>query len=825
MPVGPHNDGPPIPSTSLVGRDHEVAAVTGMMLANRLVTLTGPGGTGKTRLALEVARGLVEIGHTVAFVDLAALDSPDSVIGAVLASLGLRVTKGRDPAELVRERVAGTPTTIVLDNFEHLVAAAPGVTELLAASPELRMLVTSRKRLRVSPERVFEVPPLPVPAAMESAEALLGCPSVRLFLERAEVAGGPSSLHGGELEVVGAICRRLEGLPLAIELAAARARHLSVQALLGRLDRALPLLSGGPIDAPTRHRALRHTISWSFELLEPPVAAFFGDLGVFDGPFSLEAAHHVAGPHVGPGDEQTLDALTELADQSLIQARHGGEGEIRFALHDAIREFAVTVARDEALARDRHLEHYVRLAELAEPALEGPEQARWTRVLVDEQENIRGALRWAFRSSASEQLLRLAAALGNFWRFHGDLREGREWLSRAIMGAQPGREVLVAKAQRRVARICSTLGEFDQARLLYDSARRNAEAADDPDGVAEALVSMAGLLIEWQQDTASIPACIDEGLRIARERGNLTILALGSGVLATWKHTEGRTEEAKPLYRETARLARGLGDLRVAAVSLVNLADIHLVEGDPEAAIPLLSEGVRYLDQIGDLAYAPWAHMVLGLAYLRRGDMALARESIDRGGRLALEVASPMEVILAAEASADWLGAAGAHREALVAWAAASYAREDMDIPRQPTDDGWVDAGMHRDRAALSEAGAATAWAAGGDASLRDVVLVALDTLRRIPIDGAGPADPRLGSPSRSADPTALTDREVEVLGLLVQGLTDGQIAERLFISPKTASVHVANIKGKLGGASRVDTVTRALRLGLVAIPEAPDDA
>lgn len=813
MPVGQHTAPYPNPSTSLIGREREVAEVTALVRANHLVTLTGPGGTGKTRLALAVARGLAATGHAVAYVDLAALDGPDGVLGSILASLGLRVTKGQDPVHLIVGRVAGNPTTLVLDNFEHVVAVAPRMSEILARSPDLHLLVTSRTRLRVSQERVYALAPLPVPAEDEPDGNLLGYPSVRLFLERAEEAGGPPTLRDAELRVVGEICRRLEGLPLAIELAAARARHLSAQALLGRLDRSLQLLSGGPVDVPARHRALRHTISWSYELLDARMAAFFGDLGVFEGPFGLAAAHDVAGGHVGGTDGQTLDALTELADQSLVRAERGRDGGTRFTLHDAIREFAITVALDEASARDRHLDHYARLAERAEPELEGPDQALWAATLDEEQENIRGALRWAFQSSATAELLRLAAALGHFWRFHGDLREGRDWLSRAILGAPPGQEPLVAKAQRRAARIFDNLGEFGQARLMYESARRNAAAAGDPDGTAEALVSMAGLLIEWQQGSGAI-GYLDEGLRLAKERGNVALQALGFGILATLRHTEGRTDEAKPLYRDTARLARGLGNIRVAAVSLVNLADIHLIEGHPARAIPLLIEGVGYLERIGDLAYAPWAHMVLGLAHLRCGEMALARDSIDRGGRFALELASPIEMILAAEAAADWLGTAGASRAAVTAWATAANAREDLGIPRQPTDDGWVDAGMDRDRGALREADRTDAWAAAGELGLREGVLAALDTLRDLPLPRKGAA---VGAKFD------LTKREVEVLGLLVHGLSDPEIAERLFISPKTASVHVANIRSKLGASSRVDTVTTALRLGLVPLPGGSD--
>jgi DNA-binding CsgD family transcriptional regulator len=276
-------------------------------------------------------------------------------------------------------------------------------------------------------------------------------------------------------------------------------------------------------------------------------------------------------------------------------------------------------------------------------------------------------------------------------------------------------------------------------------------------------------------------------------------------------HSEGRVAEATPLYEEVIEITRELGNARQAAVALTNLSDTRLLAGDHAGAVPLLREAIEYLGQTGDMAYAPWANLVLGLALRKTGESAEARVVLDRGARWALEVASPEDMIFAAEAMADWLGAASASDDALVAWAAASRAREDLDMPRQPTDDVWINEGMERDTEALSKSAVSEAWAVAEDLDLREAVERTLQALAAV----------SLASPStKPRDRFALTARESEVLGLLVRGSTDREIAEELFISPKTASVHVANIKGKLGASSRVDTVTRAVRMGITDLPD-----
>jgi len=800
------------PLTSLIGRKAEIAEVSALLREGRLVTLTGAGGTGKTRRAQAVTHELVAEGDGVAFVDLAALDDPAFVPAAILSSLGSRASADQSPIDLVANLVGGSDYYLVLDNFEHVVSAAPLVMELLQRCPQLVVLVTSRRRLKLSAERIFDVPPLAVPPPEERPSALDGYDSVQLFLDRAAEAGG--TIDSDDLPVVAEICRRLEGLPLAIELAAAHARYLSAQALLGRLDEPLPLLAGGPVDAPVRQRALQHSIAWSYDLLNEQQKSFFGRLGAFEGPFRLAAAHQVAGEGLYESQAETLEALADLTDHGLILAEASDDAEARFRMHDAIRDFAQGVRDSGTDARDRMLNYYIRLAEQAEPELEHGEAALWTRVLGGEIENLRGALAWAYKSSSTAALLRLATALGDFWRFHGDLREGREWLSRAVLTAQLDNPSLMAKAQLRAARIYRSLGERDQALLLYESARKNAEAAEDLANVADSLV-MAGAVMIEDGRLAEAEPLIDEGLALARTVGDQGVLAgalVEKGVSA---HFSGSLEEARQLYAEAAEIAQPLGNLRLAAVALVNSADTEFAERDYEAAARFAGKGAAYLDICDDLAYAPWAHLLLGMAHRRLGDMEAARREVCVGATKALAGGSPADVIFAAEAIADWLGSAGRSGEALVSWAAATNAREDLDYPRQPTDDAWINDGIERDRSALSSEVASKAWNDGAELGIREAVSAGLLALGRTPPGQQGSRHHGV----RTHDKKALTPRELEVLRLLAEGRSDPDIAKALSISSGTAAAHVARIKWKLAASSRVQIATTAIRKGLIDIP------
>jgi non-specific serine/threonine protein kinase len=507
-------------------------------------------------------------------------------------------------------------------------------------------------------------------------------------------------------------------------------------------------------------------------------------------------------------------------DQGLIRAEPGGDAEARFRMHGAIRDFAEEVADDLAAARDRMLDYYVDLAERAELELERAEAARWARMLASEIENLRGALAWAYKSATSDLLVRLAVALGNFWRWHGDLREGREWLSRAVLAAEPGHESLLSKAQRRAAKIFYTLGERDQALLLYRSAQKNAEAAHDASGIAESLTSAAAVLIDAGR-LAEAEAMLDEGFRLAQQAGDLTVLSNALLERGLFESYRGNLDEARNNLREAAERAEMAGNLRLAAVALVNWADTEFVAGNHSAAVRLASKGASYLDVCHDVAYAPWAHLFLGLVYGRLGDRDEAGREIIVGAAKALDGGSPADVILGGEVIAEWLGAAGKHEAAVACWAAATDEREGLDLPRQPWDDVWIDAGIERDRSALAPDAASAAWNAGVTRGVRAEVGAALEIVKKL-LEGADHPPGNKTKGTRTHDKKSLTPRELEVLRLVTDGRSDKEIAATLAISPGTATAHVASIKWKLDASGRVEIATTAITRGLVTVTAKP---
>ena len=423
----------PVPVTPLVGREREAAAVVDLVVREgvRLVTLTGPGGVGKSRLAVEAAERLGPgFADGARFVELAAVPTADLVAAAVAAGLGLTTSAGWLLADL-QGYLRARRLLLVLDNFEHVAGAAPLLAELLAAAPGLVVLVTSRVVLRLRGEHELPVPPLPVPPTEAGPDAadLQGYASVGLFVERAHAAAAGFELAGANAEAVAEICRRLDGLPLAIELAAARVRLLPPQALLSRLGQRFSVLTGGARDLPERQRTLRNTLDWSFGLLSAGEQAMLARLGVFAGSFGLPAAEAVCGeggdaaPDPGPAG-QVMDTLGALVDNSLVRPETRG-GEPRFALLETVREYALERLADGgwAEAHDRHAAYFLALAEPAAAELQGQGQLAWLDRLESEHDNLRAAMSWLVDQGAIEQAIRLLSATWRFWWLHGHAAE------------------------------------------------------------------------------------------------------------------------------------------------------------------------------------------------------------------------------------------------------------------------------------------------------------------------------------------------------------------------------------------------------------------
>jgi predicted ATPase/DNA-binding SARP family transcriptional activator len=595
LPDGPERDGslpvrPPVPPTPTIGREAELAELAGLVAADetRLVTLVGPGGIGKSRLALEVARvagGAFPAG--VVFVALA--DEPDHrrVIPVIARALGLSESAGVDAAALA-VHLQGDPALLVLDNLEQLTEAAPALADLLARAAGLRMLATSRAALRIAGERVFSVPPLTPDSSAE------------LFLQLSEAEGVPGPFGPRDVELIDEVCALLDGLPLAVELAAPWLRVLSPEALLGRLATRLPLLAGGRRDLPARQQTLRATIDWSYQLIGEPARSLLAELGVFEGGFDLDAVEQVC------TDSSALATLTELLDASLV-TRDGD----RYRLLDTIREFALERLAAQRPPHERHATYFILLAEQAEPELAGHDQARWLMRLDREHGNLRAVLAWLHAEGESVRALRLAATLGRFWYLRGYLELGSESLRLAIDAAGDGGEPADrAKALRTSSAIAVLRGRYADARRDAERGLVVYRALDDRVGVARSLSNL-GAILQAQGELGEAATLLDEAIALC-DGGDDRVRALAlnnRGDVALTAHDWATAERC---FRQSLEVLESMGDTANVARSIYNLAAVELGRLRFDAAAPLLARSLRHACEVDDREDMAWS--LLGLA-------------------------------------------------------------------------------------------------------------------------------------------------------------------------------------------------------------------
>src|SRR5438270_797966 len=586
----------PAPATSLIGRRLEIAAVEALLRRDdvRLVTLTGPGGTGKTRLALAAAEALApEVRGGAVFVDLSAVVEPELVFPTIARALELS-EGGEEIEAAVLGHVRDLSLLLVLDNLEQLGAAIQPVGALLAAAPRVKLLATSRAPLRVSGEHEYPVPPLPIPTAAGRFEDVVANDAVRLFAARAQAVDPGFALTDANVTSVASVCRRLDGLPLAIELAAARTKVLPPAAIVQRLEQALELLVEGARDLPLRQQTLRATLDWSYALLPEPERALLARLAVFAGGWTLEDAEAVLGGETAAG-------LASLVDSSLVR-RRGTTDAPRFGLLETIREYALERLRDEREEdeyRRLHALHFVEVAERAWDAIQkggGAEEAAYGLLDV-EQENLRSAIVWASDAGEVAVEMRLAVAQRWFWLVRGHLGEGRRVFERAI-AATGGDRALRAAALAGAGTFSSRQGALSEAKAQFEEALSLYRELDDLDETSRCIAELGGVAVA-EHDLDRAAELYTESISLFQQTGNDVRLAVAYANLAAIAAESGDPASAVEHGTRAIALQRENGDVDGLGVSLANLARVQLTLGDDSAARPALGEAMGIAQRIG----------------------------------------------------------------------------------------------------------------------------------------------------------------------------------------------------------------------------------
>jgi predicted ATPase/DNA-binding CsgD family transcriptional regulator/transcriptional regulator with XRE-family HTH domain len=816
----------PAAPSSFVGREADLAAARRTLLRGdvRLLTLLGPPGVGKTRLALALAGAVGEaFADGVRLVRLAPVAEAALVLPTIARVLGIVETGGQPLPDAVRTHLAGRELLLVLDNLEQVLPAAPQVAELLAAAPALKVLATSRVALRVAAEHRFVVPPLGVPDATGAPPLaeVAGTAAVRLFVARVQAADPGFALTAENAAAVAELCRRLDGLPLALELAAARAALLSPAALLARLEARLPLLTGGARDLPAHQQTLRATLDWSHALLAPEERVLFRRLSVFVGGCTLEAADAVAPAGAAPPDATgsptglgpppgVLDGLERLVDSSLLQreAVAGGAapaGAPRLTMLETVREFALEQleASGEAnvLGR-RHARWCLDLVEQAEPELKGPRQVAWLDRLDREHGNLRAALHWCLTQGEAETGLRIGGALHRFWHLRSYLAEGRAWLTALLSLPDPAPPAARARALFAAGVVALAQGDVPATRAHSRASAAIWGRLSNPGGRAHALGIVAAAALRAGDPAAAALAA--EGVRQARASGNPQTLAYSLYRLGTVAAGR-RRPEAQALFAESLALFRQVGDWWFCALVLNAVAGVSRTGGDDDAVRACYAEALAQWREIGDRR---------GVAVVLHNQASFAAQQ----GAVAPAAAGFAESLAAFRDAGDRHGvgwclaglagaaaAAGDPERAARLFAAATPWLTAVAEPLHPASAAARDRAVQAARRRLGDAAFAHAWAAGQAAPLEQAVAEALGVPEAMPRPPAG-ARP----PAREDRYRPLSAREREVAGLVAQGLSDREIAARLTITARTAENHVGHILTKLGFRSRVQIATWA---------------
>jgi predicted ATPase/DNA-binding CsgD family transcriptional regulator len=804
--------------TQLFGREHDAAAVRELLLETpgRLVTLTGTGGCGKTQLALLLATSLIDaFPDGVWLVDLARVRAAQLVPQTVITDLGLREQPSETASQTLVGWISGRRVLLVLDSCEHLLeACAELAAALLDSCPNLHLLITSREPLRVAGERVWRVPSLgvPEPRSIVFPEQVTQFPSLQLFVQRAQSVQSDFVITPRNASVVAAICARIAGLPLAIELAAAWVRVLDVDQILERLDDTFELLVGGSRSAPTRQQTMRAALDWSYGLLSEAERVVFQRLAVFVGGWTLEAAEHIcSGGTVGR--HAVLGHLTRLVDASLIQVEKR-DGRARYGLLEPVRQYALmclSASGELEAVRDRHAAFFLSYAERWETDANfgGPGRQAALTALQREQDNLRATFQWCLEQGDAENGSLLARALWTFWVIHGLYTEGRSWL--APLAALP--DAANAPALRAVAQgIEATLAwrqdDYAVAQALIRDALPHLAQTPAPRLLISVPLDL-GFIAIWRGDLSGAQRHAEDGLSAARSAGYRVDEAIALRCLARAALLQEAYPTARALAEESETLARAVGDDWALLHSLTALQQVALRQGELSTARQFLQESLTLARRIGDVWVLPFSLDELAQVSIAEGRHEEARGALRESLLLRQDQGSRSGITYSLDSIAALAAAENEPQRAIQLLGAAASIRQTIGERLTPVARTMVDEWLQPLRRAVDQDTFQSAWEAGRAMSLEQALELALSATQTPPQPEGPPEAPKQRV-------TVLSPREQQVAALLAEGLTNRQIAERLVVTERTVAAHIEHILDKLGFASRHQVAVWAAGIGLV---------
>lgn len=724
----------PAQPTPLVGRERELEEVLALLRSShvRLLTFTGPGGTGKTRLGLQAAAELTdEFEDGVFFVALAAVAEPTLVAPAITRTLGLTESGNQPAEELLEGYLRDRQALLVLDNFEQVLGSTPLLDALLAAAPGLKILATSRTALRLYGEHEFPIPPLSLPdtASLPPVERLTRYEAVRLFVDRARAIRPDFSLTEENAPAVIEICTRLDGLPLAIELAAARIKLLPPQAMLSRLGNRLKLLTGGARNLPERQRTLRNAIAWSYEMLDEGEETLFARLAVFSGGSTLEGIEEVCDPR-GDLPVDALEGVSSLLDKSLLRQEEELGAEPRVMMLETIREFALEKFEEsseaEAIKR-AHAEYFLALAEQAEAELLGSEQESWLERLDPEHDNMRVALAWAIERRDTELGLRLAGALRPFWYARGYFDEGRRWLEEALAKAEERASVAVwLKALESLSWLADLQGDLERAEVAAEEGLALSAETGIGGSVAASLRGILADVAETRGDYERAERLYEESLELYKEAGDRRGIAWTLGGLGNLSNDRSDYGRAKALYEEGLALSRELGGAEPYGLFLNSLGYVYLLDGDHDRAMALTEEAVALLRRQGRRGGLEYALDNLGWAALLRGDHELSEALHEESLVLCRELGDRLIASESLEGLACSAGVRGEAKRAARLFGAAETLREMVGYQQVPRESALREPYLKTAHASIEESAWEEAWQLGREMTFEDAVYYAM---------------------------------------------------------------------------------------------------